>query len=116
MTYCVGVVTVQEKRGVRRCEWCRRPVEATPVGRPKKFCRQSCRQRAYEARRRSVELGLGDDELVVTRNELNDANDRLAEVLVSVSEARRDVDDGLAESLVLDRLLTALSANLDTNP
>lgn len=86
-----------------------------PIGRPKRFCRQSCRQRAYEARRRSTELGLGDDELVVTRNELDDARDRLAEVTDALDDARTDLADGVAARTVLDRLIDTISSVTETN-
>ena len=32
------------------CAWCHKEIEVTPRGRPRKFCSQSCRQRAYEQR------------------------------------------------------------------
>lgn len=85
------------------------------MGRPRRFCRQSCRQRAYEARRRSAELGLGDDELVVTRNELDDARDRLAEVADALDAARTDLADGVAARKVLDRLIDTISSATETN-
>ena len=46
------------------------------VGRPRRFCKTSCRQRDYEARRRAKELGLGEDELIVARSELEYLRDR----------------------------------------
>ncbi|WP_448850722.1 hypothetical protein [Corynebacterium sp. 335C] len=33
------------------CDWCGREFEDSPRGRRRKYCSQSCRQRAYEARR-----------------------------------------------------------------
>jgi len=85
------------------------------TGRRREFCRASCRQRCYEARRRASDLGLADDELVVTRNELDDARDRIAEVIELADDARRDADDGVASGRVLERLLGALSATLEAN-
>jgi hypothetical protein len=41
------------------------------------YCRRSCRQREYEARRRATELGLGEQELVVTRQDLEAMRDRV---------------------------------------
>lgn len=32
------------------CAWCGREIQANNRGRPKKYCRQSCKQRAYEQR------------------------------------------------------------------
>jgi hypothetical protein len=33
------------------CEWCGRPIAQPETGRPRLYCRPSCRQRAYERRR-----------------------------------------------------------------
>ncbi len=58
-------VTVTKQVIERRCEWCGRrfDVAAGATGRPRKYCRQACRQRDYEARRRAAELGLTESEL-----------------------------------------------------
>lgn len=32
------------------CQWCHKEIEDSGCGRPRKFCSQSCRQRAYEQR------------------------------------------------------------------
>ena len=70
------------------------------------FCRRSCRQRAYEARRRATELGLGEHELVVTRQELDERDDRLwliRRTLDDVVESSPDQDArSLAEALIRD--------------
>lgn len=42
----------QEADPLRRwCEWCGRPYRQAPTGRTARYCRRSCRQRAYEHRR-----------------------------------------------------------------
>ena len=85
------------------------------TGRIAIYCRRSCRQRAYEARRRSDELGLGDDELVVTRNELDDANDRLFEIRQLIAEASRDLADNLDAANVAQRLIDAVDSVVGSN-
>ncbi len=41
----------------QRCAWCRRELaQPATVGRPRTYCRRSCRQRAFEARRTAEEL------------------------------------------------------------
>ena len=79
--------------GDRRCRWCGRTF-AVPSGRgrPRLYCRRSCRQRDYEARTRSKELGLGDAELVVARRRLDDLHDGIA----MLEAAIQDVDNDLA--------------------
>ena len=84
------IVTVTEYP----CVWCgRRIVVRGGAGRPRRFCRQSCRQRDYEARRRSAELGLSEGELVITREELESVRDRL----YVLESAVKDVEADLAE-------------------
>jgi hypothetical protein len=63
-------------------------------GRPRAYCRQSCRQRDYEARQRAVERGLDEGEIIVTRARLDELNDRLW----VLSCAIEDVDGDLARA------------------
>jgi len=64
------------------------------TGRPRTYCRQSCRQRAYEARRQRDELGLAEDELIVTRRAL----EHLLDQIYVLQAAIEDVDGDLAAS------------------
>jgi hypothetical protein len=83
-----NIVTVTQSR----CVWCgRRFVVRGGAGRPRRYCRQSCRQRDYEARRRSAELGLSEGELVVTRAELESVRDRLYVLRCAVEDVERDL-------------------------
>jgi hypothetical protein len=76
----------------RRCRWCGRPfVVIAGPGRPKEYCRRSCRQRDYEARRRSADLGLDDAHLVVERAELEALHDRLYELEAAIEDVERDL-------------------------
>ncbi|MDO4911474.1 MAG: hypothetical protein Q3972_06995 [Corynebacterium sp.] len=36
-----------------KCKWCGKALNTTGRGRPKTYCSHSCRQRAYESRRRT---------------------------------------------------------------
>ena len=76
----------------RRCRWCARrfEVKAGP-GRPREFCRRSCRQRDYEARRRAAELGLSEDELVLTREAMEELRDRLYVLEAAIEDVERDL-------------------------
>lgn len=103
-----------------RCRWCGRPVALRPgPGRPREFCRRSCRQRDYESRQRAAEVGLSDAELVVTRQALHELHDRLYVLEAAVEDVERDLeaDDGPDEvRRALEWLLQAArpltSANL----
>lgn len=64
-------------------------------GRPAEFCKVSCRQRDYESRRRAAELGLSENELVMTRDELaavEDVDRDLAAARDDPDEVRRSLE------------------------
>jgi hypothetical protein len=60
-------------------------------GRPREFCRRSCRQRDYEARQRSTEVGLSEDELVLTRQAMDELRDRIYVLECAVEDVERDL-------------------------
>jgi hypothetical protein len=75
-----------------RCRWCGRPFDvAAGPGRPREYCRRSCRQRDYEARRRAADVGLGDAHLVMARAEVDTLHDRLYELEAAVEDVERDL-------------------------
>ena len=63
-------------------------------GRPRQFCRRSCRQRDYESRRRAAAQGLDESEIIVARAELDTLRDQLFVLRCAADDVRRD----LAES------------------
>ena len=80
---------------MRRCRWCARPLpDRAGAGRPREFCRQSCRQQAYLARRLAESHGLGTDDVVVSRAELEELQGQLYCLQAAVEDVERD----LAES------------------
>lgn len=94
-----------------RCRWCGRRVPATSgPGRPREFCRRSCRQRDYEARRRSAELGLSENELVVTRAELDELGDLLFVLEAAVEDVERDLSGRPAKSDYVEAVEWVLAA------
>jgi hypothetical protein len=100
---------VTKPTGTQRCRWCGRGFEvAAGPGRPPEFCRRSCRQRAYESRRRSAEVGLSEDELVVTRRELDELRDALYVVEAAVEDVDRDLADAGDEPEEVRRALAWL--------
>jgi hypothetical protein len=93
-----------------RCAWCRRPLpDRATAGRPRRYCRHSCRQRHYEARRRAAELGLGESELILARAEFDAVTDRL----FVLEAAIEDVEGDLARSAMLEDYRAALAWLLD---
>ena len=104
-------MTLSRKKA--RCAWCGTTFAAGGgPGRPRRYCRRSCRQRDYEARRRATELGLGEHELVVARQELESTQDRLWVLAQAIADyesaaAGRDRRDALTELLDAARIATA---------
>lgn len=80
------------EHSTRRCRWCGRRFSVAPgPGRPREFCRRSCRQRDYEARQRSAEVGLSEDQLIVARATLDELRDRLYVLEAAVEDVERDL-------------------------
>ena len=99
-----------ESTSEARCRWCRRrlPVRKGP-GRPREFCGGSCRQQDYLRRQRAREAGLAEHELVVTRFELDDLNDKLYVLEAALEDVQRD----LAGSPTVDDYREAMAWLLD---
>jgi hypothetical protein len=78
----------------QRCRWCGRGfTRSTGRGRPRLYCRQGCRQQAHQARKLAEAHGLGDQDVIVDRQTLED----LQSALYCLQAAIDDVDRDLAE-------------------
>jgi hypothetical protein len=91
-----------------RCGWCRRPLPPQDAGRPRIYCGQSHRQRAYEARRAGARLALRTGQAVVETAAL----ERLEDLLYLLETALEDVAADLVvdpdgHAAALDHLLAA---------
>ena len=73
-----------------RCGWCGEAFVQHPKGRPRRWCKQSCRQRAFEARKYSQRLGVDDAALMVDRHQYELLLDRRYEVVMAVRDIRKD--------------------------
>ena len=87
------------------------------MGRPRQYCGQACRQRAYEQRAATARAGLSGDVVVVTRAELDGLQDRLYQLRCALedvqtllgekhtkAELERSLDDLVRSTGRLDRL------------
>jgi hypothetical protein len=73
----------------RRCGWCRRVLpQQGSVGRPRLYCGQACRQRAYEQRAATAKAGLPGDVVLVSRNELDGLQDRLYQLRCALEDVQ----------------------------
>jgi hypothetical protein len=77
----------------RRCRWCGRQFVVAPgPGRPRRFCRDGCRQQAYLARRLASSHGLGDDDVIVSREALEDLQSRIYCLQAALEDIDRDLE------------------------
>lgn len=74
-----------------RCEWCRRGIAYGGGGRPRKYCRRSHRQRAYEARLLASRMGLAEGLAVVSERDLGRINDGIYVIESALDDVERDV-------------------------
>lgn len=73
----------------RRCGWCRSVLPAQEsVGRPRLYCGQACRQRAYEQRSATAKAGLSPDVVLITRTELDGLQDRLFQLRCALEDVQ----------------------------
>lgn len=79
----------------RRCRWCRHVLaERTGPGRRQEFCSQRCRQWDWVARQRAADLQLSENELIMTRDELDTLKDQMYVLHCAVLDARQDLSHG----------------------
>ena len=104
-----------------RCRWCRHVLaQSDGPGRKKEFCSQKCRQWDWVARQRATELELSENELVVTRDELDTLKDQIYVLHCALADARNDLSkprhtkDSIREILdwVMDAAEPVASASL----
>lgn len=104
------VSSVTELPSTRRCRWCGRAFAPNPVGRPREFCRQACRQADFAARQRSAEAGLSDAELVVARAELDALHDQLFVLEAAIEDVERDLAESSERADYVEALAWVLDA------
>jgi hypothetical protein len=96
-------VTVTKRQA---CVWCGGAIEISGgAGRPRHYCRRSCRQRDFEARKRARELGLAESDLIVARQAMEGLDDLLFVLGCAIADVEGD--------LVLDGSPDQLQRSLD---
>lgn len=61
------------------------------VGRRRRYCRQACRQQAYLARKLAAAHHLGDDEVIVRRDDLVELQDAVYALASALEDVAGDV-------------------------
>ncbi|MGH3524034.1 MAG: hypothetical protein ACRDU4_14745 [Mycobacterium sp.] len=92
------------------CRWCGRDVADRGMGRRRQYCRQSCRQRAYE-QRASINGATGSalppDAVVLSADEAAGLSDRVYQVRCAAEDVATALDEG-AGATELRELCAAL--------
>ncbi|MGZ6789886.1 MAG: hypothetical protein ACXVGQ_08130 [Mycobacteriaceae bacterium] len=91
------------------CLWCGREVAETPIGRRRRYCKPSCRQRAYEQRQLLKGTSFPDDAVVLTAEEVTALADRVFSLRCAAEDVATAVTDG-ADATELSELCSALIA------
>ena len=84
-------VSVDQHDRRSRCRWCRRVLPVQKMGRPRVFCSQACRQWVWVGRQRAGELQLNENELIITKAELDQLHDELYVLACAVDDVERDL-------------------------
>lgn len=77
------------------------------MGRRRQYCRQSCRQRAYEQRAQVKGSSLAPDSVVLTAEEASELSDRVYQVRCAAEDVSTAIDEG-AQPTELRELCDAL--------
>ena len=89
------------------CRWCGRDVADSGLGRRRQYCRQSCRQRAYEQRAQAKGTSLPANAVVLSADEAAELSDRVYQVRCAAEDVATAVDEG-ADPKELKELCDAL--------
>lgn len=100
----VGILTTVEpdaqaaqippQRGEASCAWCGRPVDEGETGRRRRYCRRSCRQRAYEQRQALRDSDLPEGTVVLSEAESADLMDRMFQLRCACEDLHTAIAEG----------------------
>lgn len=93
----VKVESVTRRPRPQPCRWCGRDVVDSGMGRRRQYCRQSCRQRAYEQRtviNGATGPALPPDAVVLSADEAVDLSDRVYQVRCAAEDVVTALDEG----------------------
>ncbi|WP_182347479.1 hypothetical protein [Tomitella gaofuii] len=76
------------------CAWCGRPVAEVSAGRRRRYCRQSCRQRAYEQRRTLAGTSIPGDAVILSAADATAVSDRAFQLRCACEDVATAVDEG----------------------
>lgn len=80
------------------------------MGRRRQYCRQSCRQRAYEQRALVKGSAIPEDAVVLSADEAAELSDRVFQVRCAAEDVATAVDEGAAADELRDLCDTLVQA------
>lgn len=107
---------VSRRNRPQPCRWCGRDVTDVGMGRRRQYCRQSCRQRAYEQRAMIARgeagalLALSPDAVVLSADEAADLSDRVYQVRCAAEDVATALDEGAGATELRDLCAELLRA------
>ncbi|MGC0364107.1 CRISPR/Cas system-associated protein Cas10 (large subunit of type III CRISPR-Cas system) [Rhodococcus sp. 27YEA15] len=84
------------------CVWCGREVAVGGIGRRRRYCSQSCRQRAYEQRSAVKGTSIPEDAVILTATEAGDLVDRIFEIRCAAEDIATAVTEGADRDELVD--------------
>jgi hypothetical protein len=97
------------------CRWCGREVADAGIGRRRQYCRQSCRQRAYEQRALVKGTALPADAVVLTADEASALADRVYQVRCAAEDVVTAIEEGAQGGELRDLCESLLQAAKDAD-
>ncbi|MBF6353964.1 hypothetical protein IU449_05260 [Nocardia higoensis] len=81
-------------RRLLACLWCGREIVESESGRRRRYCRQSCRQRAYEHRNSVKGTGIPEDSVILSAQEAADLADRWFAARCAAEDIATAIEEG----------------------
>ncbi len=101
------------RRVLSSCSWCGRQIAESEVGRRRRYCRQSCRQRAYEHRKGLEGTGIPEDSVVLSAQEAGDLADRWFAARCAAEDVATAVAEGADRGELLELTSTLVTLAKD---
>ncbi|WP_207838761.1 hypothetical protein [Williamsia soli] len=88
----------RRNRARNSCAWCGREIVESDIGRRRKYCKQSCRQRAYEQRSLVAGSSIPADAVVLSAGEADDLIERLFRLRCAAEDIATAVDENAGKN------------------
>ncbi|BCI80970.1 MULTISPECIES: hypothetical protein [Mycolicibacterium] len=108
-------VTTVKRSKAQPCRWCGREVADAGMGRRRQYCRQSCRQRAYEQRAMVKGTNLAEDSVVLSAEEAAALSDRVYQVRCAAEDVATAVAEGAGPTELKELCEVLLQAAKDAD-